>query len=177
MRRTSRGFLLTALTTLVAALSGCSGTVAGLFNPEFLTAVGVGPKVAALPGDAPSVLVTIENRTTRPIAVVVQLRLADDSVDTFTAEVQSDDKTAQTLVCPVKEMTIGDLSDLSQPGAFIRLGAGTVDDATLAVEPFGVLLKEGVNYNCGDGVTFTVLPSGATRSGYQTYAFIQRADQ
>ena len=45
----------------------------------------------------------------------------------------------------------------------------------IEVEPFGVLLRNGANYDCGDGVTFAVTNSGATLSGYQVFAFIERA--
>ncbi|GAF86848.1 unnamed protein product, partial [marine sediment metagenome] len=45
----------------------------------------------------------------------------------------------------------------------------------IEVEPFGVLLQEGINYDCGDVITFTILPSSATLSGYQSFAFIRRS--
>ena len=43
------------------------------------------------------------------------------------------------------------------------------------VEAFGVLLREGVNYDCGDSLLFVVEPSGVTRSGYETIAYFRRA--
>jgi hypothetical protein len=34
---------------------------------------------------------------------------------------------------------------------------------------------EGINYDCGDGVTFAVQSSGTSSSGYQTFAYIRRS--
>jgi hypothetical protein len=72
-------------------------------------------------------------------------------------------------------MTLGDVGNLDATGAIVRLGGGTADDPYIEVEPFGVLLQEGINYDCGDVITFTILPSSATLSGYQSFAFIRRS--
>ena len=83
--------------------------------------------------------------------------------------------TGRAVNCPVTEITLGDIADLSQTGALVRLGDGTPDDPFVEVEPFGILFKVGANYDCGDSVTFAVVPSAQTASGYQTIAFVQRA--
>ncbi len=162
-----------ALAVLIAA-SGCAD-VTSLLSPEFLSAVGGGTDVANLPGDAPAVLVSVENRTSRVAEMVVSYRDADDNVQQFLKLVTAGDSSGQALLCKVSELTLGDIADPSAPGVVIRLGNGTQDDPFIEVEPFGTILRDGVNFDCGDAVTFVVQPSGGTVSGYQTIAFIQRA--
>ena len=84
------------------------------------------------------------------------------------------DKYSEALICPIEEMTLGDVGNLNAIGAIVRLWSGTAFDAFIEVEPFGVLLQEEINYDCGDVITFTVLPSSVTLSGYQSFAFIRR---
>lgn len=171
---------------LCGVLSGCGllNEVSSLLNPNLLGALGLGTRVASLPGDAPGLLVSVENRTDRWVSVVIAYRDGDDKVQNYTTVVGPSDKSGQMLVCPVKEITIGDVSNLSQPGALVYL----IDTATVAgdttlldsapfieVDPFGVLLLEGTNYDCGDGLTFTVQASSVSASGYQTFAYIRRA--
>jgi hypothetical protein len=168
---------------LAAALCGCSLLNLDTFlNPELLTSLGLGEKVATLPGDAPGLLVATANRTSRPCHVFVSYRDPNDNVQTYTANLAAGDETAQMLVCPVQEITLGDVSNLQTAAARVYLVAGTVTDATtlasapyIEVDAFGVLLREEVNYNCGDGLTFTIEESALTRSGYQAFAYIRPA--
>jgi hypothetical protein len=64
---------------------------------------------------------------------------------------------------------------LSAAGAVVRLGTGSAEDPIVEVEAFGTLLRDEVNYVCGDEVTFAVGLSSATASGYQVIAFIRRS--
>lgn len=159
----------------IAGLSGCTGTVTSFFDPNFLGAIGAGPRAAVLPGDAPALVVTVENRTSKVITATVSYRGSNGQAQTYITQAQPGDKTSRAVVCSVSELTVGNISDLSQTGVVVTLGNGDPGDPTIDVEPFGVLLREGSNYDCGDAVTFAVLNSGATRSGYQVYAFIQRS--
>ena len=164
--------MLTGATVLTAG--GCIG-ITDVFNPEFVQSVQGSP-VASLPGDAPAVLVSVENRTGFVVNADVSFRGADSQVQTYTNTIQSGVTTARALFCPVTELTLGDVSDLD--GARIILGNGNpLVDPFLEVEAFGVLLKENANFECGDEVTFSIIPSGDSLSGYQVYAFIQRAVQ
>jgi hypothetical protein len=169
---------------LSVVLAGCGAfQVTNLMNPDFLSSLGLGASVATLPGDAPGLLVTAQNSTDRSIAMAISYRDVNDKVQSYTASIAPGDKTAQMLVCPVKEITIGDVSNLSLSGARVFLVGSVTDPNAIGsapyveVEPFGVLLKEGVNYDCGDGLTFTVQASTQTRSGYQTIAYIRRSGQ
>ncbi len=173
MRAYRRSAAVVALLASAVLTGGCS--VTALLNPDFLPTVLGGGGVAELPGDAPSIVVTLENTTDRVVTFQLMYRDANGDVETFQTTLSAASSTAQALICPVEEMTLGDLSNLQMSGAFVRLGAGTQSDPFVAVEPFGYVLREGVNYDCGDGVTFSVRASGATASGYQTFAFIQRA--
>ncbi len=160
--------------------AGCISP-AEFVNPELVSALVGGQSVAVLPGTAPGLLVWVENRTNRQAEVVISYRDANDSVKSYTTAVSAGDKSGQMLICPVKEITLGSVSDLTQPGAHVALSENidvSVPAAAIPyidVEAFGVLLREGVNYDCGDSLLFVVQPSGMTRSGYETIAFFRRA--
>ncbi len=96
-------------------------------------------------------------------------------MQTYTTTLGPGDKSGRLLSCPVQELTLGDLSDLQSAGAQIFLstptGTGTVP--FIDVDPFGVKLRDQVNYTCGDAVTFAVQASTASRSGYQVVAYFR----
>lgn len=156
-----------------AASNGC-GNLTAVLNPDFVASLG-GTGSAALPGEANALAVYIENRTGNTVQATISYRDADGLAQTYTVLLSAGDKTGQALVCPVSELTLGDIADTTAPGALVRLGLGTEDDAFIEVEPFGVIMREGINFDCGDAITFTVQGSGATNSGFQIFAFIQRA--
>lgn len=165
---------------LTAVCAGCSSPL-GLLNPNFALTLGLaGEQVATLPGDAPGLLVSVENRTNRWVDVVVSYRDGEDNASTYTTLVGPRDKGGQMLVCPVREITLGAVSDLEAVGAIVYLvdEMDQIEDPTqvpyLEVDPFGTLLREGVNYDCGDELLFVVQTSTNTRSGYRTFGFIRR---
>ncbi len=166
--------LLVSLPSAVLMAAGC-GSVTQFLNPSFVQSLS-GAQSATLPGDAQALLVTVQNRTGNTIEVSVSYRGQTDTVQSFTAIVGVGESTSQALFCPVSEITLGDVSDLKRPGALVLLGNGTPNDPFIEVEPFGVLLKDGANYNCGDALTFAVITSSATKSGYQTIVFVNRAE-
>jgi hypothetical protein len=51
-----------------------------------------------------------------------------------------------------------------------------MSDPYIDVEPFGIVLQEGLNYECGDAITFSVQRSTETLSGYQIFAYIRSAE-
>jgi hypothetical protein len=158
------------------SMGGCFSP-ASYLNPDFLSALGAGSQVASIPGDAPALLVSLENRTDRMVRAMLSYRLPDVGVETVTYTIAAGESTAQALICPVEEITLGDVSDANVIGAEIVLDTGVGYEAlapVIEVEPFGVVMKDGVNYDCGDAIQFTVQASGVTRSGYQIFAYIQR---
>ncbi|NLG44583.1 MAG: hypothetical protein GX547_15175 [Phycisphaerae bacterium] len=163
----------TTLTILATAvlLGGCSP--ADFLNEQFLASI-VGSSATTLPGNAPALLVAVENQTGRPAAVQVAYRDANNALRQYTAALEPGQRTAKALMCPVSEITVGDLSDPLVTGAWIEMANG---GAFIEVEPFGRVLKTPQNYDCGDGITFVLQPSGATRSGYQLFAYVQRASE
>lgn len=170
-----------ALATLPLA-TGCF-TASDFINPDFLQATGVAASVANLPDEAPGLLVTVENQTDRAAAMDVSYRESDGNVVNYSVSLNSGDKSARMVVCPVQEITLGNVADLTKPGARIALvpnaqGSQLLDAPTIPyvdVEAFGVLLREGINYDCGDSLMFVVRPSRVTRSGYETIAFFRRS--
>ncbi len=154
-------------------------------NPELLTALGASQGVRTLPSEAPGLLVSVENRTGQLTSVAISYRGSGQGVKSYTVMLQAQQHSAQLLVCPVTEITLGDVTNLGQSGAWVVLQdvpAVTLDQAGapanvpfIDVEPFGVLLRAGVNYDCGDELQFLVEPSGATRSGFGTEVLIRRS--
>ncbi len=165
-------------------LTGCSFDPLSILNPDFLTTIlsSTTGGSSGLPGDAPGVVISVENLTARWARVVVSYRDADENARSFTATVGPGDKTAQMIVCPVREVTLGSVADLESPGAVVFLADSISADTDLdtlpfiEVDPFGVLLREGINYSCGDGLAFDIRETpGQTSSGYRTRVTVSQA--
>ncbi len=171
----SRRLLVSCVLALIPFAGGCTFGLE-LLNGEFLSQLGLTEQAATLPGAAPSLLVQIENRTSQTIEAVVSYRIGKDEVKSFTVVLTPGLKSGQALVCPITEITLGDVTNLQSTGARVLLGENP-GSAFVDVEPYGILLKVGSNYDCGDGILFAVTPSSATRSGYQTFAFISRSTE
>jgi hypothetical protein len=170
-RGLSRILAALALTTTVGVTSCISP--ASLLAPELVDALSGSGSVASLPGNADALLVAVENRTDRVAEILISYRDSANGVQTYTAIALAGSRTATALPCPVNEITVGDVTNLANSGVQIILGQGGVDDPRLVVEPFGVLLRNDVNYTCGNEITFAVLPSSVSRSGFQVYAFVR----
>lgn len=155
--------------------AGC-GSVLGYLNPEFVQTLGLGTRVATVPGEAPAVVLEVQNSIDRVIEFRATWRDSQSEIHERTRTLLPGETYSEALICPITEMTLGDVSNLDATGAIVRLGGGTSADPFVEVEAFGVLLQEGINYDCGDSVTFTILSSSATLSGYQVFAFIRRSD-
>lgn len=153
----------------LAVIGGCA-QAGSLFSPTFLQAFGVSQQAASLPGEAPALLVTVENKTSRHVEFLFSWRDSNDEVQSRNGGVDAGQPNGTMLVCPIKEVTLGDIGNLGATGAIVLLGSGTAADAFIEVEPFARLLEEGVHYDCGDEVKFTIEPSTATLSGYQIFA-------
>jgi hypothetical protein len=163
---------------LIAGLS-CFSPLEFL-NPEFISSLGVQGRVASLPGQAPGLVVSVENRTTRAAEITVSYRDADDAVQTYTTYLEAGNSSGQMLVCPISEITIGSITDLRSSGARVALVEGLVGGdlnsvPTIDVEAFGTLLRQGVNYECGDAINFVLRASGTTSSGFEEIAFFEHA--
>lgn len=171
-KRFVRSGLLWAALSGAAALAGCIGAT-DIFNESFINTVTGSEQVASLPQNAPFILLTIENRTNNLAEVEVTYRTTGAVVERLPATVEAGAKFAQAVPCPIDEITVGEITDLTVSGAVVRLGDGGADSPFVAVEPYGRLLTEGINYSCGDGVTFAVVSSTETASGYRVLAFVQ----
>lgn len=172
--------MLTTTACATALLSAsCTAIPAALYefiDPAFLNSLGIGTQPVTTPGEAPAVILEIENKT----SFVIEANLAWRTTDSGTVEqrpvsIGSSEKYSELVFCPLTRVTLGELGDSEAIGAIVRYGAGTAADPFVEVEPFGRDLVVNVNYDCGDVVTFTVLPSSQTLSGYQIFAFIRRS--
>lgn len=153
------------------AMGGCP--LLSVLNPDFVVSSGLSDGAASLPGEAPTLLVQLENRTGRPVDYLLTWRDGDGNPGERLRSVRAGETTAEALPCPISEITLGQVGDPSAIGALVVLGEGNAGDPFIAVEPFGRVLQEGINYNCGDSLTFSVRSSGETASGYQAFAFIR----
>jgi hypothetical protein len=171
-----RSIKLVLAVTAVGIGVGCTNfAVTDLLNPAFLDTLTGNTSQAALPGDAPTVLVSFDNRTSNPCAYTITYRTVNDAIETLDGEVGNGIEVAQAVPCPVFEITVGEITDLSESGVIVGLGGLSVNDPFIQVEPFGVLLREGVNFDCGDAVTFVLVETTATRTGYRVLAFVEQA--
>jgi len=165
-----------AIGAAVAMTAAC-GCISEFINPDFLRILGGGEQVANLPGDAPALLIEVENQTANVVEAQLSLRGADGEVTTPPSFViPPGEKFGRTFVCPVTELTLGDVANLDATGAVVFLGNGGANDPLVEVEPFGILLQEFINYECGDRVTFQVRTSAETSSGYRIFAIFQHAE-
>lgn len=184
--RASNSFRRSAAAGCLVLCGGLAGCVNGLsgavFNPDFLAAVSTAPPARSIPGDAPGILVFVENRTDRWVAMTVSSRDSTDAVDQYTTTLNPGDRSGQLLICPITELTLGSVSDLREVGVRVAAvsGALQVDPSevpTIEVEAFGVLLREDINYVCGDEITFVVRSSDDFASGFETLAFFRSGGQ
>jgi hypothetical protein len=182
MNRRNRTWLTGLLVVCGLVLPGCFSE---LLNPDFFQVLGAGSSVASLPGEAPGVLVSVQNLTNLWARAQVSYRDGENNVRNFTVELGPGNKTGQMLVCPIDEITLGNVADLKAVGAVVFRGTPdfeTNPDNALDVlprtdvEPFGVLLRSPGNYNCGDGIIFSIRSApGETKSGYRTRVEIDLA--
>ena len=173
-----RNRVIAAARISVAAVSlasvGCVSPTT-FFSEDFLTALGFGDTAANLPGEAPAIIIEMENRSGRTIEARVTWQGDGNESRERVFVVPDGEKFSEVVVCPVTRMTLGQLGDLSAAGAAVRLGDGSAGSPFIEVEPFGRVLEDQINYQCGDAVTFTIQPSSATLSGYQAFAYVRRS--
>lgn len=169
------GMLIRSLSVMVPLVVGLAPTGCGNFlNPDLFNAVLGTGDAARLPNDAPAIVLAVENQTARVVETRLSWREGSADVGQQVFVVQPGQSQSLVLVCPVTEITLGDVTNLQSTGAVVRLGTGAAADPIIEVEPFGVLLQEGVTFECGDAVTLAVVPSGATRSGYRIFGFVEK---
>lgn len=173
--RFARKVMLAALFgTLVFGLAAGCLSAAEFLNPEFVSSLGAA-RVATLPGQVPGLLVKVENRTSHWIEITLSYRDSDDTVQDFTTALAPHGMTGQMLICPVSAITVGSLSNREVSGARVALtdeAAGIGDGVPFVdVDPFGRVLEEGINYDCGDELLFVVEPAAEMSSGYRSLVY------
>lgn len=67
--------------------------------------------------------------------------------------------------CNITVITMGDVNDLTAPGAWLRYH-GTLDPVEQPLAPFGKLLQNGVDFRCGDVITFVTYNDSSLTRGY-----------
>ncbi|MBK9128612.1 MAG: hypothetical protein IPM13_12565 [Phycisphaerales bacterium] len=163
-----------------AGLAGC-GEAGGILNPSFVAVLSGSDQAASVPGNAPGIVIYVHNQTDRWATMTISYRDQDGSVQQYTTTLNPGDKSGQLRLCPIEEITLGSVADLREVG--VRVGASTgarpadlASAAVIEVEPFGVLLRDQVNYLCGDSLTFVVRPSTSrpsSASGFETLVYFR----
>ena len=177
LRRSAASTFVVFLAVVGCALVPCGCLSSdSLFNATFLQQLyGGGSGNADLPGDAPAIVAEVVNETNRNVEYRFTWRDGDGQIQERSGALSPGDSYAEMLICTIQEITLGDVSDLTATGAIVRLGDGSTADPYIEVEAFGILLQEGINYDCGDSISFRILNSSATLSGYRVYAYVNRS--
>jgi len=125
-----------------------------------------GGSTSAPPLQGDEIFIVIDNRTPNMIDAQVSYRTSAGFADSYVMDVPPGGRHARYLVCGTTEITLGNVDDETVSGVSVRLGAGSVSDPRVAVEPLEELLTHGVDYECGDEIAFIVMTSRETESGY-----------
>jgi hypothetical protein len=74
------------------------------------------------------------------------------------------------LPCNVTVITLGDVDDPTAPGAWVCFNP-VLDPVHQPLEPFGKVLQNGIDFRCGDTISFTSISDSSAKEGYSlTYS-------
>jgi hypothetical protein len=148
------------------ALAGLGGAAAVLFgcNPNLGNLVGKSAGPVA-PGSAGLVLAHVVNATSSDAQVFVgfeaPLFFPQPIAGDFTILAGSEH--GIVLPCPVRRLSLGELDDASADAIVLTLEDG--GKVTLTSGAFPYQLQQGVDFNCGDTVLFTMIQDRTSASG------------
>ncbi len=164
MRRSDMLRIMLAL-SLGAALTW--GGVGAGCNPNLVSSLGGTASLPTAPGANPYILVRFQNQIKGPPQNSGQT--AASGVDFLATYRMTGAKYSITGVmgdgleytadfgelvpCNMTVITLGDVDDLTAPGAWVAYH-GTLDPVLQPLAPFGKLLQNGVDFRCGDVLTF-----------------------
>ena len=102
MLRVGQKWALASASAALLLTSGCGLATGEFLNPEFLASLGFTGGAATLPGEAPAVVIELENRAGRVIEGQLTWRNADGTVDERILVVPVDSKVSEAVICPVE---------------------------------------------------------------------------
>jgi len=167
--------LETAAAILGAAIAvgGCN-LVSQSLNPQFMEVLGT-PFAPIAPGTAPFVLIRNINMTDQRVLFNFEWIPAGTLASAnFGFNVSAGLDGGVLVTCPVSQMTLGDLDNPTATGALVIFD----DNTRQEIPPLGRILREGIDYFCGDVVIFAAVRDTSTVGGYSTiYGVIDGSSQ
>jgi hypothetical protein len=80
------------------------------------------------------------------------------------------------IPCNVTVVTLGDVDDPTVPGAWVCYHP-VLDPVHLPLKPFGKILQNGIDFRCGDTITFVSINDSTAKEGYSlTYNVLSGQD-
>jgi hypothetical protein len=153
-------------------------------NPAFVQSLGGAAYVPTAPGTNPYILVRVLNAVsgaTMPVppgsttlGAPVGIGFALDwryaggqpgGLGLPGAGLAQNEDIGELVDCNMTVITMGDVNDLTAPGAWLRYH-GTLDFVQQPIVPFGKLLQNGVDFRCGDVITFVTYNDSSATRGY-----------
>jgi hypothetical protein len=158
------------LRTLLALTFGAVLTWGGVglgCNPSFVQSLGGAAALPTAPGQAPYILLRLTNAisvppsasasqpATVPTGVGYQLtwRYAGGQTGAWnigSPGLSPSEDIGMLVDCNMTIITLGNINDVTADGAWLIYGNNT----TQPLEPFGKILQNGVDFRCGDTLTF-----------------------
>jgi len=69
------------------------------------------------------------------------------------------------IPCNVTVVTLGDVDDPTAPGAWVCFNPA-LDPVHMPLKPFGKVLQNGIDFRCGDTISFVSISDSSAKEGY-----------
>ncbi len=175
-----RSDILRILTALFLGVIMAWGGVGFGCNPNLTQSLGGTANLPTAPGETPYVLLRMTNAITGPtigglptgapvgVNYLITWRYAGGTTDmwgTSGGGLAATEDLGVLIPCNVTVITMGDVDDLTADGAWLAYH-GALDFVQEALQPFGKLLQNGVDFRCGDVLTFVTYNDSSNARGY-----------
>ena len=152
---------------------GCSG--------EFLDNLGLNSQVPTTPGQNPYIVLRWTNSVEGPdqsgdepndpagVLFSSTWYYAGGSKDQFSwggAGLAEGEDFGILLPCTVTTLTVGDVDDTTSTGAWLSFASTDSSYVVTPLPPFGKNLSNGVDFRCGDVITFMIQPAADVAAQY-----------
>jgi hypothetical protein len=170
------------LTVCLGATLGWMSLSAGC-NPQLIGSLGGERHLPITPGATDYILIRFYNAASMPAGTGMefnqQYRIAGGAMYGFggvTGLVDGEDF-GQLIPCNVTVVTLGDVDDPTVAGAYVIYNP-PLDPVRRAIKPLGKILQNGIDFRCGDTITFISVNDSTASEGYSlTYNVLSGQDQ
>lgn len=150
-----------AVLAVLATVLGCTNIVSSSLNPQFLEVLGT-PYAPVAPGTAPFVVARVLNMTDHRVLFFVSFEPTSQEPGTFTFNVDADTDSGLVFSCPTHRLTLGDITNRDATGALIIFD----DNTRQEIPALRKILRNGIDYFCGDLIVFAAIKDSSTVGGY-----------